>query len=584
MEGKKNEVSANGSNKEEDKDKKNLEKKSGKNTNWAMQDISCILKHMEDLQNKSEKNMEATFRKAIDESKEDINQNISSMRSTLSTDINEIKHDLSKMETVFNSKLNAVEARVLKVENHTHATSGDTKKIQQEVKTQNSEFDSKIKELKKQIAAATSGANKAVNTLREELDEVLKNQRDMIERQQEELNFWRKHYEREIDSVKTRAYGNSNQIRQHTTQIDGLDSKVRAENLVIEGLPEKENEDDNETLEDLIMMVQKVLPDFKRSDIKFIMRMGKQRKNKKRPRPLLVTLTSQKVREMLLNNAAEIKKSADNRFLWINRDQSENAKRRHALVKACYKLMIKHAFLCSMKGSIITYRKKQFSYESLSLLPDQCTPQWVKSRKTSDGTGLCYFSEHTYCSNFAPATIRHNGCLYTSVEHAYQILKVKDAGYSELAAEMTGMTDPYKIKALGDGITPSKEWKNVEEQIMEELIRNKFQQNEKLRKKLLGDRYSSYYEMTHDTRWATRTRITASTDKIDVASLKGDNLQGQIVTRIKSELASIYGSPEYIPPRSPSKEKSGETEGLTGDTETSQLFVEAGVNTEDGPK
>lgn len=109
-----------------------------------------------------------------------------------------------------------------------------------------------------------------------------------------------------------------------------------------------------------------------------------------------------------------------------------------------------------MKGPVIILNKKQYSYEMLNLLPAACTPEQVKSRRTEDGKGLCFFSEHVYCSNFASAKVRCKGKVYTSVEHAYQIAKVKDAGYSELATEMACMTDPYKIKLIGDGIEQSK--------------------------------------------------------------------------------------------------------------------------------
>lgn len=86
----------------------------------------------------------------------------------------------------------------------------------------------------------------------------------------------------------------------------------------------------------------------------------------------------------------------------------------------------------------------------LNLLPESCTPQQVKSRETEDGVGLCFQSEHVYCSNFAPAKLRFKGKVYTSVEHAYQSAKLCDAGYTELVAEMASMTNPYRIKQIGD--------------------------------------------------------------------------------------------------------------------------------------
>lgn len=548
------------------------------------QDLSNLLAELKANQKSSELNMATSIKQAIDESKCEIKESMNTMILALTTSVDEIKSDISKMESAFSSRIGNVEKKVTQIVVDLDEASAGVKEVKLQMNANKISIDTKVSEINKEIQRIKDTSRKEISNVREETKTLLTEQQNIIERQQEELEYWRKHQEHELDNVKTRAYGNSNQIRQHTIQIDDLENKVRAGNIIVEGLQEKDN--DENALDDLITIIQKTLPAFQKTSVKHVLRLGKERKNKKKPRPLLVILDSQKTREMLLSNASEIKKNADEKMLWINRDQSENAKRRHSLVKACYKLLLKNSFACSMKGSTITYQKKQYNYDMLNLLPEPCTPQWVKSRTTSDGKGICYSSEHSYCSNFAPATIRHNGCLFTSVEHAFQLSKVKDAGYTELAAEMAGMTNPYNIKYIGDGITASKEWKNEEEQIMEELIRKKFQQNERLRKKLLGDGYSDYYEMTADKRWATGTRIQASTNTVDTKSLKGTNLQGQIVKRIKDELLRIYGDPIPIRRISQSTENQADCAGTDSretsrDTDTGHISAEAAVSTDD---
>lgn len=99
------------------------------------------------------------------------------------------------------------------------------------------------------------------------------------------------------------------------------------------------------------------------------------RKSKKKPRPLLVTLKSQNARDQLMAKAVDIRKNSGSKFIWVNRDQKENGKRRYMLVKACFKLLQKNKYPCSMKGSTIMYDKRQCTYEMLNLLPESCTPQ-----------------------------------------------------------------------------------------------------------------------------------------------------------------------------------------------------------------
>lgn len=128
--------------------------------------------------------------------------------------------------------------------------------------------------------------------------------------------------------------------------------------------------------------------------------------------------------------------------------------------------MIKNGFPCTMRGSIITYDKKQFGYDNLSLLPD------VKSSDTTDGYGFCYSSEYVYCSNFFPCKVKYEGTVYTSAEQAFQTHKVSTAGSSELAAEMVSMSDPYKLKNIGDGIKVKKMWTEAEETVLDEIRQN----------------------------------------------------------------------------------------------------------------
>lgn len=71
---------------------------------------------------------------------------------------------------------------------------------------------------------------------------------------------------------------------------------------------------------------------------------------------------------------------------------------------------------------------------------------------------------------------------------------------------------------------------------MEELIRQKFRQNEKLRGKLLNDGYQNYYEMTTDKYWATGSRLPRDYEKINTGTLTGENKVGIILAKIKREI------------------------------------------------
>lgn len=82
-----------------------------------------------------------------------------------------------------------------------------------------------------------------------------------------------------------------------------------------------------------------------------------------------------------------------------------------------------------------------------------------------------------FCSNFALSKIKYEEVVYPTVEHAFQCIRAREAGYTELAEDMRAMRSPYKVKSLGGNITIGKAWKKQAENVMGELIQAKFDQN-----------------------------------------------------------------------------------------------------------
>lgn len=247
------------------------------------------------------------------------------------------------------------------------------------------------------------------------------------------------------------------------------------------------------------------------------------------------------VKENILAKAAEIRKQSGNQNLWLNRDKTDGSKRKHRMVKACFKKLVELDNQSTIKGSVITYQQKQYDYEMLNLLPSGCRPEDIKTRETNDKTGLGFQSEYVFLSNMAPAHVKYNRCMYTSVEHAYQTTKMRALGFIQLAQEMQTMTNPYTIKKIADGLQGAKEkqeeWEAKQENIMQEIIRQKFIQNDHLMMKLLRDTHEHYYEMTTDLYWATGQRLTADEKELDQSTFIGKNRTGEILSNLKREFA-----------------------------------------------
>lgn len=109
------------------------------------------------------------------------------------------------------------------------------------------------------------------------------------------MDKWENRIENDLDQVKVRTYGNTSTIRQHAEQLEGIDNKTRSNNLIVEGLAEFPQ--DTDLRNEVCAVINKSLPHFVKDRIKVADRLGKERKSKIKPRPILVTTDGQHTRE-----------------------------------------------------------------------------------------------------------------------------------------------------------------------------------------------------------------------------------------------------------------------------------------------
>lgn len=538
-----------------------------------------LLKYLKESQEKSEKNL----MKAIENSKKEINENMQSMVATLTESVCNIRADLTKVEQSFDTKIRNIQDNLEVVNRDLKGTADRISSINQTSKNDKDKILSRIKVTEGDLADVQKKQKTENEALRKELWNFISEQNERMAHYESEIAGIRNYTSENVDEIKLATSGNSNELKVLTNKVEILDNKMRQTNLVVEGLPEDTEKSDKDVMTSYI---QKVLPDFTAKNIISLYRIGKPKKKvnngqdwkktratappgmskkeedellgnkhdddqlpspsdesnlvntpvvKHKPRTTLIGFATPELRDLVLARASDIKANAGLDHFWINRDQNDNSRRKHQMVKACYKLMLDRKYACSMRGSIISFQGKQYDYDRLSLLPESCTPFYVKTRETTDKEGLCFSSEYVFCSNLAPAKLKYEGVVYHSVEHAFQCTKVKDAGYTELADEIRGIRNPYDVKRLGQSIQIKKSWKKKARGIMDDLIQLKFDQNPKLKEKLMEVPYKKFYEMTTDKVWATGRKINKTDQEFSLESLTGGkNFVGKAIGRVKN--------------------------------------------------
>ena len=134
--------------------------------------------------------------------------------------------------------------------------------------------------------------------------------------------------------------------------------------------------------------------------------------------------------------------------------------------------------------------------------------------------------DNRWLSNFWLVVIQHNGRIFRSVEHAYQASKFEEI--TPIVEEIQNSKTPGEAKKLGKKYKHlvRKDWNEINLQIMEELVRKKFQDRE-LRRKLLatGEQTIQEGNWWHDEFWGYNFHTG-----------KGLNHLGKIIMKIRDEI------------------------------------------------
>lgn len=129
---------------------------------------------------------------------------------------------------------------------------------------------------------------------------------------------------------------------------------------------------------------------------------------------------------------------------------------------------------------------------------------------------------YRYLSNFWPAEVYFDGEIYPSVEHAYQAAKTLNLEQRRVIREQIM---PAHAKRLGRAVDMREDWDDIKDDVMYNLVRQKFTKDEVLRAALLstGDCYIEETNHWGDTYWGKCNGV-------------GFNTLGHILMRVREEL------------------------------------------------
>lgn len=132
-----------------------------------------------------------------------------------------------------------------------------------------------------------------------------------------------------------------------------------------------------------------------------------------------------------------------------------------------------------------------------------------------------FIDAYAFLSNFYHSPVKYRNLIYLNAEAAFQAQKES----CEKDKEQYTRMNPAQAKLVGRNCNLRKDWEEIKEQTMYEIVKAKFTQNKALARLLLatGDAYLEEGNWWHDTTWGVCNGV-------------GENKLGKILMRVREEL------------------------------------------------
>lgn len=139
---------------------------------------------------------------------------------------------------------------------------------------------------------------------------------------------------------------------------------------------------------------------------------------------------------------------------------------------------------------------RTYASNELDLLPSDITDNLKQEKEIDDG--IVFRGELSFLSNFHPAPFSIEGKNYIHVEQHFQHSKALHHNEVEIAERIMKLSNPLRVKALGDSIEGNSTWIERRMLVLYDGVRAKFEQNLSLQNDLLSTQGKHLYEATTD--------------------------------------------------------------------------------------
>lgn len=357
-------------------------------------------------------------------------------------------------------------------------------------------------------------------------------EQDMVimKKQLEENKTTRQEATRELTTMKRDLQVTQNELavtietnKRLETQINDLVNIQRIRNIRLDGKKETQNENLKSAVLELSSDLG--LTDITMADIEAAYRVGKPNQQNTRPRTILITFNTERLRNKFFFARASLKNKDKYKGIFLNDDVSLITRKQRDDYRAVAALARQDGATVRVHTDGIVLDGEKYLLTEPQSLPEK---YGISKAKTFELNGEVYFaSEASFLSNFSPSTILDGNTIYRTAEHLYQARKCEHVGALDKKKLVLAAPTALEAKRIADKIGETAEWRTVRDRVMEEVIEAKFDQNPELAKKLTDTGEMMLNEATHNDHFGIGVTLLAR--EIKDKSYRGTNMLGRLL-------------------------------------------------------
>ena len=383
------------------------------------------------------------------------------------------------------------------------------------LKTVRDEIKSAMTSMTKEISDITSSLNEAYRRI-----EDLKADKCKLEQKVSELT-------EEINELKQKDQSMTSRLEKLEERQIASDSYSKRDNLLIYGIPQKDNEvclaEVRQFMIQHLKIARVIVEPMK------IQRCHRLNINMT-PQPIICRFHFFPDRMTVWNNRKKLQGTPFS----MSEDFPPEIVSRRRILYPIFRAARNITNKCRLIGDKLELDGKVYTVRNLHTLPVKYDPAQLA---TTEKNGItAFFTRHSPLSNFNTCEIVIDDVKYTCVEQFFQEQRAIFGNKPEIAAKIHTTNDPAKCKYLGESVSvKADDWLPVAVQTMRKACWEKFSKSVRHKEFLLKTKDTLIAEASHDKIWGIGR--TLNDPKAHVSEdFQRQNRLGQILMDIRKEL------------------------------------------------